>query len=34
MLQWYARLFAVLALVVMLAVVFGMASGDEIQLGW
>ena len=34
MLQWNSRLFVVLALVVMVAAMFGMASGDEIQLGW
>jgi len=34
MLQWNARLFFVLALVVAVAAVFGMSSGDEIQFGW
>lgn len=34
MLQWNARLFVVLALVVMVAAVFGFGFGDEVQFGW
>ena len=34
MLQWNARLFVALALVIMVAAMLGMSFGDGIQLGW
>jgi hypothetical protein len=34
MLQWNARLFVVLALVVMVAAMFGFEFGGGSQLGW
>jgi hypothetical protein len=34
MLQWNARLFVVLALVVMVAAMLGCELGDSVQFGW
>jgi hypothetical protein len=34
MLQWNARLFVVVALVIMVAAMFGAEFGDSVQFGW
>ena len=34
MLQWNARLFVVVALVIMVAAMFGAEFGDCVQFGW